>query len=742
MKKIIALILSAVMLLTLVPAVMAAAPAAAEVGKVASGYTPTGTAIDDWSKLTDAAGAYYLTKDITVDATFATAFTGTLDGNGHKVTVSVPMFADLQGTVKNLTMAGAVDYTAIASHAGVLAVKSSAGNVSITNVKNEAPVKGYLTNIDNGSGTLNVRTGAAGFIGTVEGTVNVVIDGCANTANMVGYAPSGFVGYVKDVTAAPVVALTIKNSVNDGDLSTEGATKASGGNNASAGGFLAMSDNAVNFTFENLVNNGDVISETTSLSAPAGGIVGYIYTGVKDQETGLCTITNCVNNGKVLGSNQVGGIGGWVRLNVVATKCVNNGEVESNNNYAGGLFSRIGSDGFTATETAVKLCDAKLVDCVNNGKVTSRKSQLGGIVGYANTYVEFVNCVNNADIKGETTVKNDKGEDSDVHVGGLAGSVDKTKFVNCVNTGEVYSKWGYAGGMIGYSGGIKNALFSGTKGEHITEMVGCLNTGNVTAAKGAAGMAGSCGKSGAFGIYSFTYCVNTGNITSDGTRGSGNNNCSAASMFGYGYGDSNQWAEVKYCVTTGNIEVQNATLGLACYLGGYFNSNKAVFVGNVATGKLTAPAVAEGALPRTYAICWDNASALKAENVQGNVVPEGYAGALTHEKISDAEVAVPMTGEGAKYTVSTVKAADITSGKLAYELNKAAGKTVFYQTIGTDAAPSPISTSKVVYLVDGAYTNTAPAAPAPAPTGDSVVAIALALVAVSCGAILTMKKVR
>ena len=737
MKKIIALILSAVMLLTLVLAVMAAAPAAAEVGKVASGYTPTGTAIDDWSKLTDAAGAYYLTKDITVDATFATAFTGTLDGNGHKVTVSVPMFADLQGTVKNLTMAGAVDYTATASHAGVLAVKSSAGNVSITNVKNEAPVKGYLTNIDNGSGTLNVRTGAAGFIGYVEGTANVVIDGCANTANMVGYAPSGFVGYVKDVTAAPVIALTIKNSVNDGDLSTEGTTKASGGNNASAGGFLAMSDNAVNFTFENLVNNGDITSANTAVNAPAGGIVGYIYTGVKDQNTGLCTITNCVNNGKVLGSNQVGGIGGWVRLNVVATKCVNNGEVESNGNYAGGLFSRVGSDSFTATETELKMSTAKLVDCVNNGKATSFKSQLGGMVGYANTYVECINCINNADLKGDA---------KDLNVGGICGTVEGTKLVNCINNGDITSVQSYAGGIMGYAPGFKNALNSAANGKYNTEVIGCLNTGAITAGKGAAGIVSNCGRADAYGLYGFTYCVNTGNITSTGEYATVNSNGSAAGIFAYGYGSKGQWADVKYCITTGDIEVKDTAadkaFGLACYFGGYFNSANAVFVGNVATGKLTAPAVAEGALPRTYAICWDNASALKAENVQGNVVPEGYAGALTHEKISDAEVAVPMTGEGAKYTVSTVKADDLTSGKAAYELNKAAGKTVFYQTIGTDAAPSPISTSKVVYIVDGAYTNTAPAAPAPAPTGDSVVAIALALVAVSCGAILTMKKVR
>ena len=60
MKKIIALILSAVMLLTLVPAVMAA-PTAEGVGGVAAGYTPEGTGIDSLDKITDPAGKYFST---------------------------------------------------------------------------------------------------------------------------------------------------------------------------------------------------------------------------------------------------------------------------------------------------------------------------------------------------------------------------------------------------------------------------------------------------------------------------------------------------------------------------------------------------------------------------------------------------------------------------------------------------------------------------------------------------------
>ena len=88
--------------------------------------------------------------------------------------------------------------------------------------------------------------------------------------------------------------------------------------------------------------------------------------------------------------------------------------------------------------------------------------------------------------------------------------------------------------------------------------------------------------------------------------------------------------------------------------------------------------------------------------------------------------------------ITVVTAAQLASGEVAYAVNKTAGKTVLYQTIGTDAAPTTSSASKVVYLVNGAYTNTAPVAPKPAPTGDGAVAIVLALMAVSAGAVLTM----
>lgn len=76
MRKLISVILTAAMLMSLVIVGISAAPNAAEVGKVASGYKPEGTGIASLAEATDPAGKYYLTADIKVDATLPITFTG------------------------------------------------------------------------------------------------------------------------------------------------------------------------------------------------------------------------------------------------------------------------------------------------------------------------------------------------------------------------------------------------------------------------------------------------------------------------------------------------------------------------------------------------------------------------------------------------------------------------------------------------------------------------------------------
>jgi hypothetical protein len=56
-------------------------------------------------------GTYYLSKDITLTSSYAKEFKGTLDGNGHTITISgaKSIFSKLTGaTVKNLTIVGEI----------------------------------------------------------------------------------------------------------------------------------------------------------------------------------------------------------------------------------------------------------------------------------------------------------------------------------------------------------------------------------------------------------------------------------------------------------------------------------------------------------------------------------------------------------------------------------------------------------------------------------------------------------
>lgn len=95
MKKIVSLILCIVMVLSVASLSVFAAPA--------------GTAIKTAEEFAamKADGTYYLDADIKLTSTYVEAFTGTLDGNGHTVTINAPMFAEFNGTVSNLTIDGA-----------------------------------------------------------------------------------------------------------------------------------------------------------------------------------------------------------------------------------------------------------------------------------------------------------------------------------------------------------------------------------------------------------------------------------------------------------------------------------------------------------------------------------------------------------------------------------------------------------------------------------------------------------
>ncbi len=343
MKKIIAMALCLIMVLSLGVVATSAAPNPEEVGKVETGYTPEGTGIDSLDKITDPEGKYYLTADITVEKTLETTFKGTFDGNGKKVTVKAPMFKKVSdATVMNFVVEGELNYT----EKGIVAGFPCVAPVVIS-AEGTTTVKNILSNVKVTS--TEASTNASGLIGTAAKKNSVLtVENCVTT----GDVTSGF-------RAGGIVAFTFyqgdyifKNCLNTGKITA--------GEKGEAGGIvskLGVNTGGTNL-FENCANTGEV----TSSGAQAGGLLGYTAT--------VTSFTNCSNSGKVTANSEAGGIVG----------CVQEGKTSTVYMYRG---------------------------CFNSGDVLSKTNKAGGIIGYtwasgSNIYVDVQGCMNTATVTGAT----------------------------------------------------------------------------------------------------------------------------------------------------------------------------------------------------------------------------------------------------------------------------------------------------------------------------------------------------
>ena len=95
-KRVLSLLLVFVMVLGLLPSGVLAAEGVTEVSSQ-----------EDLAGMTD--GRYILTADIGLSEWTAIDFSGSLDGNGHTITLAgQPLFNELSGNVQNLCLSGEV----------------------------------------------------------------------------------------------------------------------------------------------------------------------------------------------------------------------------------------------------------------------------------------------------------------------------------------------------------------------------------------------------------------------------------------------------------------------------------------------------------------------------------------------------------------------------------------------------------------------------------------------------------
>lgn len=171
-KRIIALLLTGALTLSLLPATIWAAPAKEE------GAQPIATAAEFAAM--DPDGCYRLTEDITVTTPFAAVFTGSLDGGGHTVTLALTaeedtaalaLFPEVDGaSFTELLLDGSVSAGAESgiSYAAAL-VGTADGDVTVTACKNQSALDIAASDAAVGGLVALQRSGSLTVIGCVGG---------------------------------------------------------------------------------------------------------------------------------------------------------------------------------------------------------------------------------------------------------------------------------------------------------------------------------------------------------------------------------------------------------------------------------------------------------------------------------------------------------------------------------------------------------------------------------------------
>ena len=266
----------------------------------------------------EAGGEYWLAGDIELSGTYGKTFSGTLDGNGHTLTVSAPVFNQLSGTVMNLTVDGRIEKNS--GNAAALALVAS--GCTLYRVVNNAEVSGKSATYIGGL----VASSVKGRLFTAVGCVNngdVTFGGGASSCQA-----GGIIGYCDSIEAW--------FCVNSGNISADYASCGAAG----ICGRAVTSAGSNYCRFYGCVNSGDVTG-----GQDGAGIIAY--TGLGDNTAlGGYALIGCANTGSIRGSRYAGGIagygygtGGSEYFNIVG--CMNTGKITGCQKGGGGFVSQI-----------------------------------------------------------------------------------------------------------------------------------------------------------------------------------------------------------------------------------------------------------------------------------------------------------------------------------------------------------------------------------------------------------------
>ena len=368
---------------------------------------------------------YQLQNDITLSkiwtpvGTYATAFSGTFDGNGHTISGIVVnssvevhqsgstsykgygFFGRNNGTVKNLTLKGTVtgtgDYSGLAAAYNTGTIEDvKVQDATAAGKSNTGLLAGYSTGTISGCSASGAVTGSDQYTGGLAGRNVGKITGC--TADVTVSSSNDYTGGFA--------------GANSGSIEESSSTGSVSGSSPYLGGFVGIN-----------------AERATVSECRAGGSVRnkYSYTG------GFAGS----NSGTIEGSRASGDVeqsasssGGFCGENSgVLARCLSEGSVHGTGSSIGG-FAGYNTDG------TIRYSGSR-------GAVTGSAGDVGGFAGYANGRSTITNCYANGDVTGSAD-----------GVGGFIGDIGNSLCVVsfCYSSGAVscgYAKGGFAGGNSG-----------------------------------------------------------------------------------------------------------------------------------------------------------------------------------------------------------------------------------------------------------------------------------------------------
>lgn len=373
-------------------------------------------------------------------------FTGTLNGNGHKITgmnLTVGheeelkgLFGLNQGTINDLTVEGTITSMGESKYIGILCGNNhgTIRNVSVSGTI-DAPYCDYVGGVSGHCNNSNIS--------------GLTSDVAVTARNQVG----GIVGWI---TVSRTSSAVVEDLTNNGEIH---------GNYEVGGVFgglgIHQGSNNDTVTVRKLTNNGVVNGTEARIGGVFGKVAGshYAPNSWTDYYSHL-KLSECKNTESVTGQNEVGGIfgrsGGLVSE---LTQSENLAEV-SGSLYVGGYAGK---------------ADSGTMRNLKNAQTVTGKAYVGGIVGQGQA---VSGCENTGEILVQSYYLDDSGNKLSF-VGGIGGDV--TNIASCINHATIDASAGgeYVGGIAGRVKAIRSAGSPNKGNKNYGEVIGTKTVGGI-----------------------------------------------------------------------------------------------------------------------------------------------------------------------------------------------------------------------------------------------------------------------